>query len=186
MKLVITGNPGVGKHTIARIIAEKMGVEMIDINRIAIDNNAIARKTKLGLEVDIKKLGRLITNLLKSKKDMIIVGHLAPYAIKPSGISIVAVLRRSPYELERTLERRGYSAEKIRENLASEILGVSLYDSLKTFGRRKVSEFDTTDKMPDQTAGEIMRALKRKPKLAGIDWLAMVSEKGDMQKFFEY
>ena len=186
LKLVITGTPGVGKHTSATIIAEKFGVEMIDINRVAIDNNAIARKTELGLEVDIKKLGRLLTKLLKSKKDMILVGHLAPYAIKPSVISIVAVLRRSPYELEKTLEKRGYSAEKIRENLASEILGVSLYDSLKTFGRRKTAEFDTTDKMPDQTAGEIMRALKRKPKSAGIDWLAMVSEKGDMQKFFEY
>lgn len=185
MKLVITGNPGVGKHTAARIIAEKTNAEIIDINRVAIDNDAITKKTELGLEVDVKKLGRLLAKLLKAKKDQIIVGHLAPYVLRPAGISMAAVLRRSPYELERTLEKRRYSAGKIRENLASEILGVSLYDSVKTFGRRKVAEFDTTGRTPGQTANEITRALRKKPK-TGVDWLALVSEKGDMQKFFEY
>jgi adenylate kinase len=186
LKLVITGNPGVGKHTSAKIIAGKMEAEIIDINRVAIDNDAIAKKTERGLEVDVKKLGRLLTKIMKARKDLIVVGHLAPYVLKPAGISMVAVLRRSPYELEKTLGKRGYSAEKVRENLASEILGVSLYDSLKTFGRRKVVEFDTTGKTPDQSAGEIMRALRKEPEPAVIDWLALVSERGDMQKFFEY
>jgi adenylate kinase len=186
LKLVITGNPGVGKHTSARMIAGRTGAEIIDINRVAIDNNAIAKKTERGLEVDVKKLGRLLAKLLKTKKDLIIVGHLAPYVIKPAGITMVAVLRRSPYELEKTLKKRRYSADKIRENLASEILGVSLYDSVKTFGRRKVVEFDTTAKTPDKTAEEIMLALRKKPKPTEIDWLALASERGDMQKFFEY
>lgn len=186
MKLVITGNPGVGKHTSASIIAGRTGAKIIDINRVAMDNNAIAKKTEGGLEVDVKKLSRLLTKLLKSRNDQIVVGHLAPYVIKLAGISMVAVLRRSPYELEKTLKKRGYTADKVRENLASEILGVSLYDSMKTFGRRKVVEFDTTGKTPDQTAGEIMHALKRKPRPIWIDWLTLVSERGDMQKFFEY
>ncbi|HEV8405878.1 MAG TPA: AAA family ATPase [Nitrososphaera sp.] len=186
MKLVITGNPGVGKHTSARLIADKTGAEIIDINRIATDNNAIAKKTERGLEVDAKKLRSLLAKLLKARKNMLVVGHLAPYVLKPAGINMVAVLRRSPYELEKTLEKRGYSSEKIKENLASEILGVSFYDSVKTFGRSKIVEFDTTGKTPDQTTGEIMRALREKPKPAGIDWLTMVSRRGDMQKFFEY
>jgi adenylate kinase len=186
LKLVITGNPGVGKHTSAKIIAEKIDTEIIDINKVAIDNDAIAKKTERGLEVDVKKLDRLLAKMLRGRKDLIIVGHLAPYVLKPAGISMVAVLRRSPYELEKTLGKRGYSTNKIRENLASEILGVSLYDSVKTFGRRKVVEFDTTGKTPDQTADEIMRGLRKKPKPTRIDWLAIVSERGDMQKFFEY
>lgn len=186
MKLVITGNPGAGKHTSARIIAKKLDAEIIDINRVAIDNGAIAKNTDRGLEVDAKKLHRLLARMTKPSKDQIVVGHLAPYVIKPAGVKMVAVLRRSPYELEKTLEKRGYSAEKKRENLASEILGVSLYDSVKTFGRRRVVEFDTTGKTPEKTANEIISALRKKPKPSGIDWLAVVSEKGDMQKFFEY
>jgi adenylate kinase len=186
LRLVITGNPGVGKHTSAKIIAEKMGTEIIDINEVAIDNNAIAKKTNRGLEVDVKRLVRLLAKLLKAKKDLVLVGHLAPYVLKPAGISLVAVLRRSPYELEKTLKKRGYTMDKVRENLASEILGTSLYDSLKTFGKRKVAEFDTTGKNPEQTADEILAALYKKPKLVGIDWLILVSQKGDIQKFFEY
>jgi len=191
LRLVITGTPGVGKHTNAKIIADKINAEIIDINRIAIDNNAILKKTDLGLDVNVKRLAKLLEKILDTKRnDLIIVGHLAPYVLNPKGIGILAVLRRSPYELEKTLEERGYSVDKVRENVASEILGTALYDSLKTFSRRKVAEFDTTGKSPKETAEEIVAALQKKPrsKLAnlGIDWLSLVSERGDMRRFFNY
>lgn len=190
--MVITGNPGVGKHTSAKIIAERINGEIIDINEVAIDNNATGEKTDLGLDVNVKRLVRLLEKLLKTKGDLVLVGHLAPYVLKPAGISLVAVLRRSPYELEKTLKKRGYSVDKVKENVASEILGTSLYDSLQTFGKRKVAEFDTTDKSPEETADEILAAMqkntkpKSKPKLLGIDWLILVSENGDMRRFFKY
>jgi adenylate kinase len=190
LRFVITGNPGVGKHTTAKIIAEKINADIIDINDVAIDNNATGKKTDLGLDVDVKRLVRLLEKQLKAERDLVIVGHLAPYMLKPVGISLVAVLRRSPYELEKTLKKRGYSVDKVRENVASEILGTSLYDSLKTFGKRKVAEFDTTGKTPKETTDEILAALqkksKSKSKLIGIDWLNLVSEKGDMRRFFKY
>lgn len=190
LRFVITGNPGVGKHTTAKIIAEKINADIIDINDVAIDNNATGKKTDLGLDVDVKRLVRLLENQLKAERDLVIVGHLAPYVLKPVGISLVAVLRRSPYELEKTLEERGYSADKARENVASEILGTALYDSLKTFSRRKVAEFDTTGKSPNETAEEILASLQKKPRSKpanlGIDWLSLVSEKGDMRRFFKY
>jgi adenylate kinase len=186
----MTGNPGVGKHTSTKIIAERINAEIIDINDVAVDNNATSKKTDLGLDIDVKRLVRLLEKLLKAKRDLVIVGHLAPYVLKPAGISLVAVLRRSPYELEKTLKKRGYSMGKVRENVASEILGTSLYDSLKTFGRGKVAEFDTTGKTPKETADEILFALQKKPKseskLIGIDWLSLVSEKDDMRRFFKY
>jgi adenylate kinase len=190
LRFVITGNPGVGKHTTAKIIAEKINADIIDINDVAIDNNATGKKTDLGLDVDVKRLVRLLEKQLKAERDLVIVGHLAPYVLRPVGISLVAVLRRSPYELEKTLKKRGYSVDKVRENVASEILGTSLYDSLKTLGKRKVAEFDTTGKTPKETADEILSALQKKPKskskLIGIDWLNLVSEKGDMRRFFKY
>jgi adenylate kinase len=194
LRFVITGNPGVGKHTSAKIIAEKIDAEIIDINDVAIDNNATRKNIALGFDVDVKKLVRLLEKLLKTKRDLVIVGHLAPYVLKPAGISLVAVLRRSPYELEKTLKKRGYSVDKVRENVASEILGTLLYDSLKTFGKSKVAEFDTTGKSPEETADEMLTALQKnkrskpkpKPKLLGIDWLMLVSEKGDMRRFFKY
>lgn len=187
-RLVITGNPGVGKHTTARIVAKKTKAEVIDINSIAIEEGAILKKTSRGLDVDVRKLTGQLGRVLRSKGDLIIVGHLAPYVLKAAGIDMVAVLRRSPYELQETLEGRKYDYSKVRENVSSEILGVSFYDSVKTFGRRKVAEFDTTGRSPEQTADEIVATLHGKsPKNRGVvDWLALISEKDEIQKFFDY
>lgn len=186
LRLVVTGNPGVGKHTSARLLARLLKAEIIDINKVAIDNKAITKKTDRGLEVNVKKLTALVARLLKSKSDLIIVGHLAPYVLAPADVGMVAVLRRSPYQLEKTLEKRGYPAAKVKENLASEILGVSLYDSIKRFGRRKVAEFDTTGKTPLQTAKMIVSVLhKESPRQLGVDWLSQVSGRDDMKRFFD-
>jgi adenylate kinase len=188
IRLVVTGNPGVGKHTSARIIAKKLEADILDINKIAIDKGAIAEKTDHGLDVDLKKLQRLISKAMLSKKDLVIVGHLAPYVVKRADIGMAAVLRRSPYSLQETLESRGYGHSKVIENTSSEILGVSMYDAIKAFGRAKVAEFDTTGKTPEQTALETIRALKKQaPRKTGVvDWLTLVSEKDDIKRFFEY
>jgi adenylate kinase len=190
LRFVITGNPGVGKHTSAGIIAEMINAEIVDINDVAIKSNALGEETDLGLDINVKKLARVLERAIHTKRDLVIVGHLAPYVLKPVGISTVAVLRRSPYDLEKTLKRRGYSTAKVRENVESEIIGTLLYDSLKTFGKRKVAEFDTTSKTAKETADAILSTLKTRPKpksmLLGIDWLKVVSENGDMRRFFKY
>ena len=190
IRLAITGNPGVGKHTSTKFLCEKLGgLKIIDINKIIIDNNAFLLNDDLyGKEVDIKKTLKLIRDELKKGGDIVIIGHLVPYVLKPDGIDLVVVMRRSPYEIIKTFEDREYSPEKIRENVASEILGISFYDALKTFGKSKVIEFDATGKTPQESAEEIMSLLqnKLKRKIGMVDWLSLVYEKGDVQKFLEY
>jgi adenylate kinase len=190
IKVAITGNPGVGKHTCTKIVCEKLGdIKIIDINKIIIDNNAfLLNDDRNGKEVDIKKTLKLIRNELKKGGDLVIIGHLVPYLLRPDGIDIVVVMRRSPYEIIRTFEERDYSPEKIRENVASEILGISFYDALKTFGKNKVIEFDATGKTSQQAAEEIVLLLQNKSKheIGMVDWLSLVYEKGDVQKFLEY
>jgi adenylate kinase len=190
IRLAITGNPGVGKHTSTKFLCEKLGgLKIIDINKIIIDNNAFLLNDDLyGKEVDRKKTLKLIRDELKKGGDIVIIGHLVPYVLKPDGIDLVVVMRRSPYEIIKTFEDREYSPEKIRENVASEILGISFYDALKTFGKSKVIEFDATGKTPQQSAEEIVSLLqnKLKRKIGMVDWLSLVYEKGDVQKFLEY
>lgn len=190
IKVAITGNPGVGKHTCTKIVCEKLGdVKIIDINKIIIDNNAfLLNDDRNRKEVDIKKTLKLIRNEIKKGGDLVIIGHLVPYLLRPDGIDIVVVMRRSPYEIIRTFEERDYSPEKIRENVASEILGISFYDALKTFGKNKVIEFDATGKTSQQAAEEIVLLLQNKSKheIGMVDWLSLVYEKGDVQKFLEY
>jgi adenylate kinase len=189
IKLAITGNPGVGKHTSMKFVCEKLGdVKIIDINKVIIDNNAfLPNDDRNGKEVDIKKTSKLIRDELK-KGDLVIIGHLVPYVLKPNGIDLVVVMRRSPYEIIKTFEDREYSSEKIRENVASEILGISFYDALKTFGKNKLIEFDATGKTPQQNAEEMVLLLQNKLRheIGTVDWLSLVYEKGDVQKFLEY
>jgi len=189
-RLVVTGNPGTGKHTSAKIVSEKLGARIIDINRVALGNgDAVLSRTDKGIEVDTRKVGRLLASALKAERkgNVVMVGHLAPYVLKSIEVDMVAVLRRSPTKLAATLAERRYSKDKINENVSAEILGVLLYDAIKAFGRRRVAEFDTTSRTPEETAGEIIATLQKKsPRRTGIvDWLAVLSE-DEVQEYFAY
>ena len=190
-RVVITGNPGVGKHTCAKFVSEKLGkAKLIDINRVILSNNAITLPTSAvkGIgEIDVKKTEKLIIEEIKKTKDVVIVGHLAPYVLRTTGIDLVAVLRRSPYQLAKIFRQRKYTPMKMRENIAAEILGITLYDSVETFGKERVAELDTTGKTPQDIANDIVSKLQKSRKQIGIiDWLSLVYEKGDAQKFLEY
>jgi adenylate kinase len=189
--LVITGGPGVGKHTTARLVAKKFrGSKIIDINRMLIANNAISDDgDNFGSGIDVKKARRLIDYETKiDRNDFIVFGHLAPYVVNPRNISMAIVLRRSPYELISVYRKRHYSPEKTRENLASEILGITFFDSLKSFGKAKLAEIDTTGETPSQTLAKIVSLLQgsSKSRLGYIDWLSLVSRNHDVQTFLEY
>jgi adenylate kinase len=191
-RVVITGNPGVGKHTCAKFVSEKLGkAKLIDINRVILSNNAVTLPTNAmnGIgEIDVKKTEKLILEEIKKTKDVVIVGHLAPYVLRTTGIDLVAVLRRSPYQLAKIFRQRKYSPMKMKENIAAEILGITLYDSVETFGKERVAELDTTGKTPQDIAKDIVSKLQKKSRkqIGIIDWLSLVYEKGDAQKFLEY
>jgi adenylate kinase len=186
-RLVITGNPGVGKHTCAKLVAKKLkGFEIFDINKMATDNDAVLKD---GANIHIKKVKTLIQDTIETNRiGLIFVGHLAPYVLNRAKISKAVVLRRSPYELVSVFRKRNYSIEKARENIASEILGILLYDSVISFGKGKIAELDVTRETPSQTADRIISLLrnKSKPRVGIVDWLSLVNANGDLQRFLEY
>lgn len=67
-KIGLTGNPGVGKHTISKLLSKKMDLAIVDINNIIISNNAFIKKNDLEIDVDIQKLRQLVRNELLKKK----------------------------------------------------------------------------------------------------------------------
>ncbi|HXG73998.1 MAG TPA: AAA family ATPase [Candidatus Nitrosotenuis sp.] len=177
--LVVTGNPGVGKHTVSKVLAEKLGYHILDINQIAIKNQ-IYQKSGSTLDVDTKKLEKKIKKLLKP--NMVVVGHLAPYVIPKSQVKFAIVLRKNPYKLIPIYKKRKYSQKKIYENLGSEILGVIAYDARSRFGK-KALQVDATGLSVSKLLKKIHRAMKTK-KQDDVDWLGMVSKKGELARFF--
>lgn len=183
MSLVITGSPGVGKHTAAGLLAARLQRRILDLGEAAAELGA-AETSEDGISVDTDLLQDALAGRLNA--DTILVGHLAPYAVAEPQVSMAIVLRRDPYSLEPIYRERGYDAAKISGNLQSEILGVTAHDAVTRFGSSKVTQIDTTGRTAYETLERIILALSGKTESDRVDWLAQVSQNGDLRRYFAY
>ena len=184
VNLVITGNPGVGKHTITELfLKHDTSYQILDINRFAIENG-FGEKINGDIEVDTTKLKNEIQKLNLNK--LLIVGHLAPYVLDKSNIDLVIILRKNPYNLIEIYKERNYQNSKIKQNAGSEILGVIANDSILSFGKEKSYEIDTTNKTPKIILEDILNIINNKKGGDIVDWLRLVEEKKEIDKFFDY
>ena len=184
VNLVITGNPGVGKHTIADLfVKQNSSYQIFDINKFAIEKG-LGEQTDDGIEVDTKKLKNEIQKLNLEK--LLIVGHLAPYVLDESNVEFVIILRKNPYELIKIYEKRKYQNPKIKENSGSEVLGVIANDSITSFGKKKSFEVNATDKTPEIILKRIQDIMNNQESGDIVDWLKLIEEKNEMNKFFDY
>ena len=183
MALVITGNPGVGKHTIAKEILQSKKHELLDINKIAIDAEIIEKNQDV-VDVDINNLKKYLDDQITEKS--LVVGHLAPYVLNSKNINSAIVLRKNPYKLLDIYKKRGYSEKKTKDNLGSEILGIIANDSITNFGQEKTFQIDTTDSTPKTIVSKIDDIINRSNNGDSIDWLPLIKEKNDFKTFFEY
>ena len=184
VNLVITGNPGVGKHTIADLFAKQnSSYQIFDINKFAIEKG-LGEQTDDGIEVDTKKLKNEIQKLNLEKS--LIVGHLAPYVLDELDVEFVIILRKNPYELIKIYEKRKYQKPKIKENAGSEVLGVIANDSITSFGKEKSFEIDATNKTPEMILEKIYNIMNNRKGSDIVDWLRLIEEKNEINKFFDY
>lgn len=182
MSIVITGNPGVGKHTVAEEISKKTGLPIIDINSIAKDEGLFEKNEETN-DVDISKLEKIIKKKIPSPR--LIVGHLAPYVLSSDQVKKVIVLRRNPYDLISVYKKREYSEEKARENTGSEILGIIAHDAISQF-RSKVFQVNVTEKSISEVVEKVMDIINGKIVNEEVDWLGLVTKRDDLKKFFAY
>ena len=183
MSLVITGNPGVGKHTIANEILRTEDYDLLDINKIAIKSNHV-EKNGTAIQVDVENLKKDIKKMITNRS--LIVGHLAPYIVDKSDVEVIIILRKSPYKLVEVYEKRNYSKEKIKENLGSEILGIITHDAISEFGVEKIFQIDTTNKMTGEIIEKIHTIINERSDNDEVDWLSEIKQNNDLQKFFDY
>ena len=188
-RIVITGNPGVGKRTISNMLAKRLGFKIINLNEFVIKNKVVFTDKELGVyDIYTKKASMMLRREIKRYNDVIITGHLAPYLIIPSQADLVVVLRRSPEYLLQTFKERNYTIMKIRENITSEILGISLYDSIKKFGKQKIVEFDTTTTSSKEIIKRLIEALSddSKRRIGNIDWMPTLKHQQELLKLVSY
>ncbi|MBW9223803.1 AAA family ATPase [Methanothermococcus sp. SCGC AD-155-E23] len=175
MKLAITGTPGVGKSTISKVLRDRLREKGLSVKYI--DLSEVVKREKLYTEkdesmdsyvVDFQKLREYLRGL---KGDVLILdGHISHLL----DVDYIVVLRCNPKVIEERLKRRGYSEEKIRENVGAEILDVSLVESLERLKRDNIPvyEIDTTKRSVDSIVEEIVEGMeKRRVRYGIVDWL---------------
>ncbi len=180
---VIAGVPGVGKSTVAGAVAERLGCPVIGVSELAAKEGALLgrdeeRDTDI---VDLPKLKEKIVEAISATEGPIIVeGHYA-YDVVPSDlVSHALVLRRAPWVLKKELRERGYSEEKIRENVEAELLDVPLVEAIEALGPDLVCEADTTGRTPEETVDEVLGILEGSMPCRRnlVDWLGSPETRG--------
>ena len=159
MIIIVSGTPGTGKTLVAKALATAMKHEYIDVKRLISDrklSQGYDRKRKCEI-IDPKALNKILIKLIKEDKELVIDSHLSHYLPKRY-VDRCIITTCSLSELSRRLKKRGYSKEKVRENLDSEIFEVCRSEALEN-GHRVV--------VLDTTKGYNMEALIKKLRLAG-------------------
>ncbi|MEM4947255.1 MAG: adenylate kinase family protein, partial [Thermosphaera sp.] len=138
--IIIAGVPGTGKSTIASKLAEALKTISIDLSRFAIENNLILsydefRRTFI---IDEDRVSMKVREVVEGSSNYIVLDTHYPEIIDPGIVEKVVVLRLHPLELEKRLSERGWSREKINENVMAEILGIVSVNAVEAFGEDKV------------------------------------------------
>lgn len=159
--LLITGTPGTGKSTIAKLLRKKL-------KAFVVNEKAFCQKEKCATfnpktkewEIDLKKYKKAFTHYVKQHagKTIILEGHVACEVNLP--ISKIIVLTCNPVELGYRLAKRHYSELKIQENMFCEATNYCTEQVTKHYRGKKVLKVDTSAHSSTQTTQKIQKWLR--------------------------
>lgn len=175
MRIALTGTPGTGKTSVARLLPYRV----LDINALIKDEMLhLGSDPNRGcLVADVDALEKRINELAGAKpdEDVVLESHFS-HQFAPVAI----VLRTSPKVLRDRLAKRGYSEKKIKENLEAEALDVILVEAVEWCDQ--VHEIDTTQRSAEETADLVTKIIRGESKLppGKIDWTVDIDWIGEM------
>ncbi|MEM2846237.1 MAG: AAA family ATPase [Nitrososphaerota archaeon] len=189
--ILVLGVAGVGKTMFGKALAGLLDLKFIDVPELVERRGLHAgydEESKAYL-VDLRRLSAAAGSELRMG------GVLASvYAFKPRGIKVscAIVLRMRPTALLRILRARGYSDEKIRENVSAELIDQPLVEAIQRFGRRRVIQLDATGgdlELLARRAAEVIRSrgvtgLKQLDQ--EIDWIAELERSGELDGLLRF
>ena len=161
MRIGITGTPGTGKTTIAKILSEEYNLYMISLTDFVKENKLWIEfdKERETYVIDEEKVYAKVIEILEQKKDNYIVeGHFLDI-IPTQYFDKVFVFRTPIRTLRQRLSERNYHEKKIEENIEAEIMEVCLTDALYEYGPEKII-IVSTDKSIEETIRVIKESIK--------------------------
>jgi adenylate kinase len=163
--IIVIGTPGVGKTTVGKLLAERLGSEFLSLGDL-VKKQGLHKgfdRSARSYIIDEPAVKRMLKGYLKDHREKRIVfeTHSLNSILQKTHGMVAVVLRLDPLVLARRLKERNWPKLKIWENVEAELIDLSLYDSLKVLGNRGVYEIDATGKSPGNLVREILMALHR-------------------------
>jgi len=194
--VIISGTPGTGKTTVSNKISEMIDVNVITLNELAISEGLIQDFDKKR-DTNIINIDKLVLHVLKIIRELkkkriklvIIESHFSD--IVPNDIINYAfVLRCEPSVLRRRLRERGYTEEKIAENVQAEILGNCTNYLIKKQMTNPLLEIDTSSLDVEAVSRIILDSIQdniniEKYRVGKVDWLEKLFREGQLDDFFD-
>ena len=154
MLIAVTGTPGTGKSSMCRVLADR-GYLVVDLDEIARREGLIVGRDE-ARETDEVDVDTLRERLRVPAKVAFLKGHYS----HRMDVNIAIVLRCKPSVLRARLEARGWSPEKVRENVEAEAIDVILQEAVARLSF--VFEIDTTTASPAETVQAALAILQGK------------------------
>jgi len=173
MIIAISGTPGAGKTSVAKILKSLLGAHLVSLN-VLLKNKKIKSvldRKRHSRIVDIKDVRGVVQKEVQKDKINIVEGHLSHLL----DADIIIVLRCRPDILKKRMHKKKWNKNKIKENTDSEILDAITIEALEHHPKNKIIEVDTTKKSPRSTALLIKKVLsnyrlQKKYCVGKIDW----------------
>ena len=165
LKVTITGTPGTGKTTVSKIVADKLNLPLFELSEVIKKNRLYTSydEKRDSFVVDVEAL----REFFEERSGFVAEGVVAHYI--PS--DVLVILRLNPKEVKKRLEKRGYSLEKIEENVEAEKLAVLATEACNHPPAPRILHIDATDKTPEELAELILIGIKGKEIFDEVDWL---------------
>ena len=120
MRILITGTPGAGKTRLAHRLGEDLGIPVFSVLEEAKRRERIASYEGDTAIISEDTVEQIASALDIEHDTFILEGHMSHYARGDLVICVVCEIG----ELTRRLRMRGYTEEKVRENVDAEIFRV--------------------------------------------------------------
>ncbi len=157
MKIIITGTPGSGKTTLALKVAKYYGLEEWNEKDFALKNSIGSFNEENELEIPLKEFEKAANNYLKKHKKILLEGHTL--CEMKLAVDYVVLLKIDPEILEMRLENRGYSGQKIMDNVFCEGIEYCKKNIKKNYPPEKVIELESL-KNPKETFQKLLAKMK--------------------------
>lgn len=151
--IAISGTPGTGKSTLAKILVKKIKLYHLDLHHHYQELAFSFNKKKDCYDLNLKKVEQLLKQKIKEHPEGIVLDSHIAHLLSPKIISFCIILTCTDLKkLHQRLAQRHYHKEKIQENIEAEIFQVCLEEAQQK--KHHLLIFDTSHnelkKLPSQ------------------------------------